>query len=201
MSGAMRLGLLTIAVVLIAKASSFAMTPTLEGGGLAATPKGWIQFCEDNPKDCINEAPSASQIHLNQKALSILEKVNNDVNKSVKQVSDLVNYGVIEFWGYPKNGKGDCEDFVVEKRKRLIELGYPRSALLITIVRDLKNEGHAILTVRTDKGDIILDNQEYRLKMWFQTDYQFIKRQSEDNQNLWLALGAGSHHNLATSSR
>ena len=59
----------------------------------------------------------------------------------------------------PTDGYGDCEDYVLLKRKMLIDAGWPREALLITVVRDRKGEGHAVLTVKTDKGELVLDNQ------------------------------------------
>jgi predicted transglutaminase-like cysteine proteinase len=72
----------------------------------------------------------------------------------------MAQFGVIERWTYPDLGMGDCEDYVLLKRRKLMELGWPQSALLITVVRDENGEGHAILTVRTTRGDYILDNRQ-----------------------------------------
>ena len=44
---------------------------------------------------------------------------------------------------------GDCEDFVLLKRKKLIAGGFSPSDLLITVVRKPDGEGHAVLTLRT----------------------------------------------------
>jgi predicted transglutaminase-like cysteine proteinase len=67
--------------------------------------------------------------------------------------------------------------------------GFPRQALLITVVRDKKGDGHAVLLVRTDRGDFVLDNQEQKVKLWTDTGYRFIKRQSQENPNRWVSLG------------
>jgi predicted transglutaminase-like cysteine proteinase len=71
----------------------------------------------------------------------------------------------------------------------LLEAGWPREALLITVVRDKKGDGHAVLTVKTDKGDFILDNQEDQILLWSDTGYRFVKRQSQSDPNIWVALG------------
>jgi hypothetical protein len=50
-------------------------------------------------------------------------------------------------WSYPDDGYGDCEDYVLLKRRMLTQSGWPREALLVTVVRNEKDEGHAVLTV------------------------------------------------------
>ena len=74
------------------------------------------------------------------------------------------------------------------KRRMLIESGWPRQALLVTVVRDKQVEGHAVLTVTTNKGDYILDNQNADILLWSKTGYRFVKRQSQSNPNVWVAL-------------
>jgi predicted transglutaminase-like cysteine proteinase len=71
----------------------------------------------------------------------------------------------------------------------LIQAGWPRSALLITVVRDQKDEGHAVLTVKTDKGDYVLDNQVSEIRLWAETGYRYVKRQSQIDPNVWVSLG------------
>ena len=66
--------------------------------------------------------------------------------------------------------------------------GWPQSTLLITVVRDENNEGHAILTVRTTRGDYVLDNKHSRILSWQQTPYVFIKRQSGKDPRQWVSL-------------
>src|SRR6478735_107663 len=99
----------------------------------------------------------------------------------------LQSYGKVEVWTYP-SGKGDCEDYVLLKRRMLIERGWPESTLLITVVRDENNEGHAVLTVRTDVGDLVLDNKRQQIVRWTDTPYTFVKQQSERNPLVWSSL-------------
>ena len=91
-----------------------------------------------------------------------MQRVNLWVNSHVKPMTDMDHWGVVERWNYPDDGYGDCEDYVLLKRKMLMQEGWPREALLITVVRDQNGDGHAVLTVKTDKGEFILDNQSER---------------------------------------
>ena len=114
--------------------------------------------------------------------------MNTAVNAAVAPITDLELYGKPEVWTYPAANKGDCEDYVLLKRRTLIERGYPESTLLITVVRDENNEGHAVLTVRTDQGDFVLDNKRHEVMRWADTPYTFVKRQSEKNPLVWISL-------------
>jgi predicted transglutaminase-like cysteine proteinase len=126
---------------------------------------------------------------LSSKAWKDLVRVNNRVNQTIKPMTDLDHYGVVEKWTYPDDGYGDCEDYVLLKRRMLIDSGWPREALLITVVRDAKGDGHAVLTVKTDRGELILDNQNTAILPWYESGYRFVKRQSQSNPNIWISLG------------
>jgi predicted transglutaminase-like cysteine proteinase len=158
-------------------------------GASTRPPIGWIEFCAEYPRDCDVKALEARDVVLTQKAWKDLVRINKSVNESIKPVTDMEHWGVVERWSYPDDGKGDCEDYVLLKRKMLMQAGWPRQALLITVVRDSKGEGHAVLTVKTDKGEYILDNQEEQILLWSETTYRFVKRQSQNDPNVWVSLG------------
>jgi len=151
-------------------------------------PLGYVIFCQLHKPDCRPKGPFADRSQLTPARLSELKQVNDQVNTTVVPMTDLEHYGKIDWWTYPVDGKGDCEDYVLEKRRQLIARGWPESTLLITVVRDENNEGHAILTVRTDKGDLILDNKRRDIMRWSDTPYIFIKEQSQRNPLLWVSL-------------
>jgi predicted transglutaminase-like cysteine proteinase len=106
-------------------------------------------------------------------------------------MSDFDIYGRDEVWAYPDRGVGDCEDYVLEKRRRLNQFGISLADLLITVVRKPDGEGHAVLTVRTSKGDYILDNLTDKVRPWNQTGYRFLKRQAADNTGRWVSIRDG----------
>lgn len=151
-------------------------------------PIGFVTFCRDNQLECRPGRRFADRIQLSAAKFREIETINNEVNSAIMPVTDLELYGKPEVWGYPTDNRGDCEDYVLLKRKKLIERGFPESTLLITVVRDENNEGHAILTVRTDKGDFILDNKRREVMRWAETPYTFVKRQSERNPLVWISL-------------
>jgi len=172
-------------------------------GGTARAPIGWVEFCNENPKDCVASATRPRDVVLTSKAWKDLVSINRWVNNTIQPVTDLEHWGVVERWSYPDDGKGDCEDYVLLKRRMLIQAGWPREALLITVVRDKKDEGHAVLTVKTDKGDFVLDNQAEEILHWIDTGYRFVKRQSQSNPNIWVELGdpRPAAATVATSTR
>jgi predicted transglutaminase-like cysteine proteinase len=151
-------------------------------------PIGYVTFCRENRDECRPGRRFADRIQLTPSKFREIVGINNDVNKAIAPVTDLELYGQPEVWSYPADNRGDCEDYVLLKRKKLIERGFPESTLLITVVRDENNEGHAILTVRTDKGDFVLDNKRREVMRWAETPYTFVKRQSERNPLVWISL-------------
>ena len=158
-------------------------------GAATRAPIGWVEFCIRYKGECDTKASAPRDIVLTTKAWADMVKVNNWVNQNIQPMTDLEHWGVVEQWDYPDDGKGDCEDYVLLKRRMLMQAGWPREALLITVVRDKKNEGHAVLTVKTNRGEFILDNQEQGILPWNKTGYHFVKRQSQSDPNLWVSLG------------
>lgn len=158
-------------------------------GNVTSPPIGWVQFCQENAGECVNRTSSAAAIQLSDANWRKIVKVNAEVNTEIAAITDQDQWGQPEVWSYPTTGKGDCEDYVLEKRRRLAGMGFPLNSLLITVVRDLKGDGHAVLTVKTDRGDFILDNQVGKILAWKETGYRFIKRQSDENPMRWVSLG------------
>lgn len=172
-----------------AHAQQQASLSTPPAGFETRAPIGWTDFCDRNPTECRVSALSPEIVTLDARTWREVNRINTQVNREIVSVSDKEHHGVVEYWSYPTDGRGDCEDYVLEKRRRLMQAGLPRQALLITVVRDLKGDGHAVLTLRTDRGDYILDNQEAKIVSWDETGYRYIKRQSERHPNIWLSLG------------
>ena len=161
----------------------------LADGRYTSAPSGYVRFCAENGGDCRSAGPLMPAIRLDADRKAELERVNRTVNEVVQPETDLDHYGETERWAYPDDRRGDCEDYVLEKRRRLINAGWPTSVLLITVVRDHEGDGHAVLTVVTDKGDLILDNQEAEILTWTDTGYRFVKRQSKEDPSQWVSLG------------
>jgi predicted transglutaminase-like cysteine proteinase len=158
-------------------------------GSSARPPIGWVDFCAEHRRECEARPVEARDVVLTTTAWRDLVRINRWVNQKVKPLTDLEHWGVVERWNYPDDGYGDCEDYVLLKRRMLIQAGWPRQALLITVVRDTRGDGHAVLTVKTDRGEFILDNQNEEILLWSETSYRYVKRQSQTDPNVWVALG------------
>lgn len=160
-------------------------------GGPTSQPVGHYDFCKAHPGECSIRPASLAPATMNSALLRKLTSVTAKVNAAVKPMSDLDIYGKDEVWAYPDNGVGDCEDYVLEKRRELGRMGVSLANLLITVVRKPDGEGHAVLTVRTDKGDYVLDNLNDKVKVWDETGYRFLKRQAIDNPGRWVSIRGG----------
>jgi predicted transglutaminase-like cysteine proteinase len=158
-------------------------------GTNARPPIGWVDFCAEHRRECETRPIEARDVVLTTTAWRDLVRINRWVNEKIKPLTDLEHWGVVERWNYPDDGYGDCEDYVLLKRRMLIQAGWPRQALLITVVRDARGDGHAVLTVKTDRGEFILDNQNEEILLWSDTSYRYVKRQSQTDPNVWVALG------------
>jgi len=162
-------------------------SPYMRVFGVTQPPYGFVQFCERIPHECRQGAPEEQRFSATPERLSELDALNRAVNREIAPATDLDIYGLAEFLTIPVT-RGDCEDYALLKRKRLIARGWPESALLLTVVRDEKGEGHAVLTARTVQGDFILDNKVDEVKSWNRTRYEFIMRQSYLNTMIWMSL-------------
>ena len=159
-------------------------------GGETSVPYGWIDFCGRRPEECELGKLKPLDVRLTKATLAKLDRINRSVNQAIEPVTNLAHWGtMLDHWDYPVDGKGDCKVYALYKRKMLIDAGFPRQALLMTVVKDLEGEGHAILTVKSDRGEFVLDNLTDEIKPWDATGYTYIKRQAQDDPNVWLDLG------------
>lgn len=169
-------------------ASTSVMAGSITTGGLTSQPIGHYEFCKANPTECSIALVDKSPLRMSEALWTTVSSVNIAVNRAIKPMSDHDIYGKDEVWAFPTSGMGDCEDYVLEKRRRLHMSGIPLSHLLITVVRKRDGEGHAVLTVRTAEGDYILDNLLDTVRPWNQTGYRFLKRQASTHTGRWVSL-------------
>ncbi len=171
--------------LLIAAKTDHAM---IEGERVEA-PWGFVDFCKRNPGECASTSGAAQKVPLSAKRVAELSVVQMRVNRQVSYTTDHNNYGRDEFWTYP-HARGDCEDYALEKRRRLIAMGWPRSALLLTAARMENGQKHLVLVAITDKGDFVLDNRNGAPRSWAAIKYQWLARQSRFKETDWVALNS-----------
>lgn len=155
--------------------------------GFTSQPIGHYNYCKQYTSDCSIRSNKTNPPKLTRQRWDDLVEINAYSNNTVRPVTDMEAYNTEELWVYPKN-YGDCEDYVLMKRHLLMQRGWPASSLLITVVRQPNGDGHAVLTVRTDRGDFVLDNLDGRIRTWDQTPYTYLKRQAETHSGRWTTI-------------
>jgi len=177
--------LVSVSSAAVAKEPDFA--PFMAKAGQTTRPAGYSEFCRQYREECQIKTRGDARVKLTTARWNELVAVNSTINKAVKAVTDEELFGREEVWAYPTS-MGDCEDFVLLKRRELIARGWPIGSLLITVVRQQNGDGHAVLTVITDRGDLVLDNLETEVRIWNQTPYRYLKRQSQYDTGRWVAI-------------
>ena len=145
-------------------------------------PVQYAEFCKRNPDACRLTGPA--RLDWTRPTITTLARVNLAVNLEVRFLADQECLGVEERWSFPVNGVGDCEDFALEKRRRLVAEGLPGAALTMAIVhhRELFFP-HAVLLAETAQGTWVLDNLAPGLVCWDAQPYRYERRERPDG--LW----------------
>lgn len=187
-----------------AQAQTLASLPTssnpLASMGSAKPLLAWTKFCDSNPIECAVDVTEPEAIELTPQIWKTIVSVNQRVNSTIQAVTDADHWGVVDVWDFAEDGRGDCEDFQLLKRRILAESGLPRRALRMTVVIDELGEGHAVLLVRTNRGDFVLDNKTSSVLPWNRTGYVYIKRESQ-YQAGWVSLGGITTSPTTTANR
>lgn len=169
-------GALAITATTIAPVNAFGLgglsrksTPKIECfASPTRVPVTFQFFCLQSPKYCGGSKADRYCTSLKRK----LAYVNRKVNRSIKPQNerrDVWSVGV---------SRGDCEDYVLTKRRDLIRSGVSAGALKIAVVRTRGGVGHAVLVVKTNKGDLVLDNRRSSIVKSYQSGYRFIEMSS-----------------------
>jgi len=169
----------------------------LAAGPLTVAPAGFTAFCEASPDECASgtvATQASTVLALNHASLGLLERVNRAVNADVRPMTDMDLYGEAERWSLPArsgNRAGDCEDYALEKRRRLIAAGLPAQAFSLAVVDSRETRRHVVLLVGTDRGDFVLDNLDQWILPWSKTGYRWIQRQVPSASLKWASLDFG----------
>lgn len=178
-------------IFFLGTAPSIEAVPTTKShmteAGRTLQPIGHARFCRKFLSECSIKSSRTRATKLTQQRWKQLVDINSQINQAVIPVTDQEYYNKEEHWTYPKR-YGDCEDYALLKRYMLMQQGWPASSLLITVVKQITGDGHAVLTVRTDKADYVLDNLKMRIRPWNKTEYRFLKRQSTRHTGKWTKI-------------
>lgn len=148
----------------------------------SVSPLGFKLFCLKNPNEC--KGSSKSSAAYTTALMRTLKSVNLQVNRSIKPKRDAKG---TDRWTIG-SAQGDCEEYVLAKRSKLIRAGVPAGALRIATARTRKGEGHAVLIVKTSRGDLVLDNLTNAIKSKSASGLRFVSI-SGANPHRWASRG------------
>lgn len=149
--------------------------PRLETSGSFTAPVGFQIFCLTNPAHC--RGGGSSQVRLTGAVMDTLKTINSRVNRSIAPRGDRRDEWAVNA------SSGDCEDYALTKRAALIGAGLPAGALRIAAATTRSGVGHAVLVVRTDQGDLVLDNLTGSIKPANQTGLRWVAMTNADGRS------------------
>ena len=149
----------------------------------ALAPLGYVRYCRSNPAEC--RGAEAAFLKLDIGMIVLLDQINEMVNRSIEPVPEDAD----DWVGY--TSAGDCEDFALLKRTLLMQAGLPAGALRVAVADTPGGEPHAVLVVRSDEGDLVLDNLTDHIVTWNEAQLAWRKIASEANPRLWFVIDAG----------
>jgi predicted transglutaminase-like cysteine proteinase len=147
----------------------------------------WVEFCQRLPVECTTDLSEPAIMALPPAVWRTISSINKQVNTAIRPITDEDHWGVHDRWDFPIDGYGDCEDYQILKRKLLVEAGLPRRAMRMAVVIDEAGQGHAVLMVRTDRGEFVLDNKTDAILAWNKTGYTYVSREA-DSATTWVSL-------------
>lgn len=151
-------------------------------------PMAFTQFCLKYPSDCKSERLlfGGDRIELNLMRRSELENINRAVNSSIRPERNENGLAGEKWLLGPV--RGDCNDYAVTKRHQLIARGWPARTVLLSEVVTVSGEHHLVTVVRTNGGDLVLDNLIDQIMPWSRTGYRWVRIQTPKNPNYWASI-------------
>jgi predicted transglutaminase-like cysteine proteinase len=159
---------------------------TIRDGAFATPTRGFTVFCQNYADQCVLDGKDG-KVALDEARMRELAEVNDEVNRRILPDPvgrDFDNWSLYSWVGH-------CNEFAIQKRKELVDRGWPVSALSLAVVHTKYDQGdvlHLVLSVRTDQGDLVLDNLRKTVVPWNKTGYGFVMRQSKIHPRLWVKV-------------
>lgn len=156
-------------------------------------PRAYHAMCARDPKLCMHDR-KAGRTRVQGPAAQMtpslwrqIFSVNMRINEQLTPRDDHELYGVSDYWT-PGIVEGDCEDYMILKKQALIAAGWSADQVLYSVVEGTQTPYHAVLIVRTDQGDFVLDNMTDQILPWAETGYRFVVRQSAADPYSWVRV-------------
>ncbi|RXT47726.1 transglutaminase-like cysteine peptidase [Bradyrhizobium betae] len=152
----------------------------------ALPPMAFNRFCHRYEAECRSRPLfRGGPVQLTPERLKDLKQVNEAVNRDI--VAARLDNEAEEAWVL-NPARGDCNDYAVTKRHELLKRGWPARVLLLSEVVVPSGEHHLVLVVRTNEGDVVLDNLNAQLRPWSRAPYRWVRMQLPNSSKLWTTI-------------
>lgn len=141
-------------------------------------PKGYFDFCKRHADQC---KPAEPRTMAWPTVSALVRNINQTVNARMIYRPDIRDHWTL-------GGRyGDCEDYALTKRAKLMAAGIPPGALRLAVLTTDKGVQHAVLLVDTTAGSVVLDNRTNALRLW--RDLSRYRLGSATSNPLWWVAG------------
>jgi predicted transglutaminase-like cysteine proteinase len=163
-------------------------------------PIGHSGFCHKYPEDCAVQGIDFRhrKIALTAQRWNELNSVNRDVNGEI--VPEITPGDAVTKEWVIAPAAGDCKDYAITKRHKLLARGWPSRALLLAEVVVPSGEHHLILVVRLAETDLVLDNLSPNIRTVAMTydRYQWVRMETSQNPRFWARVETTTRSQTAT---
>lgn len=115
----------------------------------AVLPYGWLEYCASDP---------AAHCEVKQITVADLAALNLTVNHAIGGRSDAPGRDI--WTAFPVDRAGDCDDYVITKRRALLALGMPAAAMHVVAGDTPEGNAHLVLYVEAEGIVWVLDNRQ-----------------------------------------
>jgi predicted transglutaminase-like cysteine proteinase len=170
--------------------AAIAASPWMAAGGPVVAPSGFQSYCSAGHRNgCASAQPTEARV--NEPLLRKLAAFNGAMNRDIEYRSDADNYRVRDRWTAART-TGDCEDIALAKREALVAAGWPAGSLWLAM-GDMPGMGlHAVLIIRTDAGDFVLDSLDDRVGLWHESQMRWLVREMPGDRERWRVISSAS---------
>jgi predicted transglutaminase-like cysteine proteinase len=150
-------------------------------------PMAYTMFCLRYQDECrAKPLFRGGPVRLTEERWVDLKEVNQTVNRNI--IAERNERGLAEETWLINPDRGDCNDYAVSKRHEPLDRGWPARALLLSEVVTSSREHHLVLVVRTNSGDLVLDNMTPQIRPWSRAPYRWVRIQLPNKPRYWATI-------------
>jgi predicted transglutaminase-like cysteine proteinase len=152
-------------------------------GRAAPAPAGWLNRCMADPAPC-RASSERTEIDPTSAAMALIGQVQREVNRRIVPRNEPPGR---DLWELAPTA-GDCEDYALTKQARLRAAGLPAASVRLATVRLESGEHHAVATVETTRGTLVLDNLRPDPMPLASLNYRWLRVEDPGHELRWKEL-------------